>query len=425
MRGSKRGPLDRFLTQKQRKMKEKLPFTYSLPEGWKWTRVKELSRKPQYGYTAPAEKEPVGPKMLRITDIQNGEVDWEKVPYCKINEKEFGKYKLEKDDILFARTGATTGKTFLVKKCPKAVFASYLIRLKVFKEKVIPEYVYVFFQSPQYWKQVNPRGGAQPNMNARILANLQIPLPPLEEQKRIVARIEEILSKVEEAKKLKAEARKDAEAIMQAALHEVFSKAEEKGWKWKKLREVTLINREIRNPSVTTPNMEFIYIDISSIEEGTGKIKEVKKILGKNAPSRARRVIHTNDVIMSTVRPYLKAFAIIPKEFDNQICSTGFAVLTCKEEILPLFLLYALFSDETIRQCNKMMVGAHYPALRIDQVARIKMPLPSLEEQKQIASYLNSIQEKILTLRKMQEQTEKILENITPVVLDRAFRGEL
>ena len=195
-------------------------------------------------------------------------------------------------------------------------------------------------------------------------------------------------------------------------------------WKWVKLEEVCWINREKRDPAKEMPDKEFIYIDISSIEEGTGRIREIKRILGRESPSRARRVIHTDDVIMSTVRPYLKAFAIIPKEFDNQICSTGFAVLTSKGKILPKFLLYALFSDVTIHQCNEMMVGAHYPALRIDQVARIKIPLPPLEEQKYIVSRLEQLinrAEEAKRLRKLaKEETEKIMQAALHKVFNRA-----
>lgn len=192
---------------------------------WKSSKILEISEKrPQYGYTASAQEIPVGPKFLRITDIQNGQVDWDKVPYCKCNKKDFEKYKLEKDDILFARTGATTGKTYLVKECPMpTVFASYLIRLKVDKNKVFPDYVYIFFQSPQYWRQVIPYGGAQPNMNAQVLSKIQLPLPPLSEQKRIVAYLDDLREKVEKLKKLQEEQLKDLEELKKSILEKAFS----------------------------------------------------------------------------------------------------------------------------------------------------------------------------------------------------------
>lgn len=121
-----------------------------LPEGWKWVMVKDIALDIQYGYTESSSKEKVGPKFLRITDIQENKVDWNKVPYCKIPEEDLQKKKLQDGDLVFARTGATVGKSFLIKgEIPDAVFASYLIRLR-FSKDVSDKYVWNFFQSHSY-----------------------------------------------------------------------------------------------------------------------------------------------------------------------------------------------------------------------------------------------------------------------------------
>ncbi|MEM1558565.1 MAG: restriction endonuclease subunit S, partial [Thermoproteota archaeon] len=193
------------------------------------------------------------------------------------------------------------------------------------------------------------------------------------------------------------------------------------GWRWVKLEDVCWINREVMDPRKKIPDKEFVYIDISGVEGGIGQILNVKKILGKDAPSRARRVIHTNDVIMSTVRPYLKSFAIIPEEYDNQICSTGFAVLSCRERIIPKYLFYALFSNTVIRQCNDMMIGAHYPALRFDQVAKIKIPLPPLEEQERIVSRLNELVNRAEEAKRLRKQAREEAEKLIQAALNKVF----
>ena len=116
--------------------------------GWKVKKIKYICEKPQYGFTESATLDPVGPKFLRITDIQNGKVDWQTVPYCRCDDVD--KYRLRPGDIVFARTGATTGKSFLTTETPEpAVFASYLIRLQP-KEEVLPEFLYWYFQSSKY-----------------------------------------------------------------------------------------------------------------------------------------------------------------------------------------------------------------------------------------------------------------------------------
>jgi len=101
-----------------------------MKKGWETKTLGEVSVI-NYGYTESSNSKPVGPRFLRITDIQDDHVDWESVPYCKIESSDLPKYTLASGDIVFARTGATTGKSYLVDDPPKAVFASYLIRLRL------------------------------------------------------------------------------------------------------------------------------------------------------------------------------------------------------------------------------------------------------------------------------------------------------
>jgi len=151
-----------------------------------------------------------------------------------------------------------------------------------------------------------------------------------------------------------------------------------------------------------------LYIDIDSVENGSGVINTVKELIGKDAPSRARRVVRTDDVIMSEVRPYLKAFALVPKRLNNQICSTGFAVLRSKGTIDPKYLLNVLFSNDVIDQCNRMMVGAQYPALNDSQVKKIQIPLPPLPEQRRIAAILTTVDAAIQRSRLAAAETERL-----------------
>lgn len=143
----------------------------------------------QYGYTDSSTFEPVGPKFLRITDIKDNNVNWDEVPYCQINADDLKKYKLHSGDIVVARTGATTGKSFLLQFVPEAVFASYLIAIKINDiEKVIPQYVYWFMQSPDYWLQITvlKKGSAQPGVNAKKIKEINIKIPSPSEQTKIV-----------------------------------------------------------------------------------------------------------------------------------------------------------------------------------------------------------------------------------------------
>ena len=171
---------------------DEIPF--DIPESWKWVRWGNLSFSIQYGYNAPAKKSG-RIRMVRISDIQGGKVIWDSIPFCDIKEEEIPTYLLSSNDILFARTGGTVGKSYIVKEIPEeAIYAGYLIRTR-YSDMLCPEYLYYFMQTHLYWTQL--RNGtiatAQPNCNGQTLSKMILPLPPLAEQKRIVVKIEELL----------------------------------------------------------------------------------------------------------------------------------------------------------------------------------------------------------------------------------------
>ena len=157
---------------------EEIPF--DLPSGWEWTRWGELSESIQYGFNAPA-KEQGRIKMVRISDINNNEVLWNNVPYCDITEQEIPTYLLKANDILFARTGGTVGKSYLVTTVPEdAIYAGYLIRTRYSKE-LSPQYLKYFMVSNLYWEQLREGtiATAQPNCNGKTLSRMLLPLPPI------------------------------------------------------------------------------------------------------------------------------------------------------------------------------------------------------------------------------------------------------
>ncbi len=191
-------------------------------------------------------------------------------------------------------------------------------------------------------------------------------------------------------------------------------------WEITELNDIVEINPESRDPT-QNPDQKFSYIDIDSVENGSGVITAVKEITGKDAPSRARRVVRTDDVIMSEVRPYLKAFALVPKKLNNQICSTGFAVLRSKGMIDPKYLLNTLFSDAVIDQCNRMMVGAQYPALNDSQVRKTQIPLPPLPEQRRIAAILTTVDDAIQRSRQATTETERLKDGVMQELMTKGI----
>lgn len=195
---------------------------YKLPDGWRWVRLGEvLAEKPQYGYTSPAFSEPVGPKLLRISDITSGVIVWENVPYCKIAPQALSRYRLRPGDLLFARSGSV-GATILIKEVPyESVFASYLIRVRL-RTEVLPEFVSLVLRAPFCQKQFIPLGAAQKNINARAIQQILLPLPPLSEQRRIVEHLEAVQERIQAVKEKQAATEAELKRLEQAILEKAF-----------------------------------------------------------------------------------------------------------------------------------------------------------------------------------------------------------
>jgi type I restriction enzyme S subunit len=215
----------KFPRTNRKPVKNKKEFPYELPSNWKWCQLAELSLKIHYGYTASAKAALQEVRLLRITDIQNNSVHWESVPGCEIEKDRADQYLLADGDILIARTGGTIGKSFLVKDIPvKAVFASYLIRVQGTR-KLFDRYLKLFFESPVYWRQMDEgsRGTGQPNVNGQTLGNMAVPLPPLTEQHRIVAKVDELMALCNELESRLATTATTRRQLLDAALYEALN----------------------------------------------------------------------------------------------------------------------------------------------------------------------------------------------------------
>ena len=169
----------------ERCIDDELPF--EIPDSWIWVRWGSIAESIQYGYNAPA-KQDGRIRMVRISDIHENAVVWQTVPFCDIDEADIPIYLLQQNDILFARTGGTVGKSFLVSEVPcESIYAGYLIRTR-YSSLLCPQYLKYFMESPLYWQQLKSgtTATAQPNCNGQTLSKMLLPLPPASEQHRIV-----------------------------------------------------------------------------------------------------------------------------------------------------------------------------------------------------------------------------------------------
>ncbi len=438
-----------------------------LPDGWIWVRLGDICLDPQYGWTTRAKTNGTL-HLLRTTDITNGQINWNNVPFCEIEPPEPAKYLLNDGDILISRAGSI-GSSIMVKNPPLAIFASYLIR---FRTLIDVSYLAYFLQSPLYWKSISEKkiGITIPNINATKLKQIMVPLPPLQEQKRIVTKLEELFSRLDAGVASLKKAGEQVKRYRQSVLKKAFEgrlteqwritnkdrlepasillerikeekrKRDKKfkelepldtsglprlpdGWVWVRLGEI--VNEiETVNPR-NEPTKEFIYLDIASIDNKIQKIISPKKYLGKDAPSRARQLIKAGDILFSTVRTYLKNIAIVDELYHNQIGSTGFCVIRPFNLINNRFIFYLVQYDNFLNPLNQIQRGTSYPAVRDSDIFAQIIPLPPLQEQKRIV-------EEIERLFSIADHAEKIIEyslaqadRLRQSILKKAFEGKL
>jgi type I restriction enzyme S subunit len=400
--------------------------TQSLPDGWRWVRLGDVCDRIDYGFTASADFSIGEPRFLRITDIQKGFVNWETVPGCEITTEEEGANRLTDGDIVFARTGATTGKSFLIRKPPRAVFASYLIRLRL-KFGVIPSFIYCFFQSEDYWKQIraNARGGAQPNVNATLLSEIAIPLPPLEEQKRIAAILNEQMGAVERARAAAEAQLEAAKALPTAYLRAVFSNPEAQQWPMSQLGELCEIQLgKMLSPASKTGVRPRPYLRNANVQWGKFDLADISQMDFTEDQERKFTLIPGDLLVCEGGEPGRAAV------WEGQIPSCLYQkaihrLRPINSAIDPHFVMYRLwmgaFQHEFVESQAKTTI-AHLPAVRLQQ---LPIRVPTVSEQRRIAAMLNEQMASLERTRKAIEEELDAINKLPGAVLRRAFAGEL
>ena len=408
--------------------KNEAPF--EVPESWEWTTIGEIASSILYGVSESA-KEKGRYKLLRITDIQNNKVNWETVPFTDYDNNKAQAYLLNDGDILFARTGATVGKSYLVEGLKdSAIYASYLIRVQT-SSVILPSYIKFFLESGFYWEQIslNSVGIGQPNVNGTTLAALTIPIPPYREQLRIVEETKKWLAVIDgldvEIDNLQTYITQAKSKILDLAIHgklvpqdpndepaiELLKRKNPKftpcdnahypfdvpnNWIWAK-------GLDIFKPMKTTfPSGDtFKYIDIDAIDNKRNVVTSVKVLNTKQAPSRASRYTEKGCVLFSMVRPYLRNIAMVTE--DDCIASTGFFVCQGKGCLSPKFCYYQMLSNYVVDGLNDFMKGDNSPSITKAQIEEYIFPLPPLNEQKRIVA---KIQELFAVLDEIQKSIE-------------------
>ncbi|MCM2530594.1 restriction endonuclease subunit S [Shewanella algae] len=191
------------------------------------------------------------------------------------------------------------------------------------------------------------------------------------------------------------------------------------GWEWQKLADV-VVKTENLNPLKYADQL-WTYIDISSVDRDRFTITDPKEILGKDAPSRAKKHVQLNDVIFATTRPNLKNIALVRDEYNSPVASTGFCVLRANKKVLPAYLFYFVTTDFVQSQIEPYVGGASYPAITDGNLKKAPIPIPSIEEQKRIVEKLDALLTRIDTAIEYLQEGITLKSSLLQSALDGQF----
>ena len=247
------------------------------------------------------------------------------------------------------------------------------------------------------------------------LSLLKVNLPPLPEQRKIAA----ILSSVDDAIE-KTRAVIDQARIVKRGLLQVLLKREPDTWRSSTLGSLAQVNPE-QLGTRTDPDYLLEYLDISAIEQ-PGVIGESRTLRFEDAPSRARRVVREGDILVSTVRPYLRNFARVRQASDNLVVSTGYAVVRPGDRVDGRFLYQHILSSGFVEYLKPRMSGSNYPAVTAHDVKAYPLFLPPLPEQRKIAAILSSVDDVIEEDRAFIDQAQIVKRGLMSVLLTGELR---
>ncbi len=398
-----------------------------------------LSESPEYGAgEAGIERvDEATPRYIRITDIdENGEL----LPGLGMTAANVEpQYFLRDGDLLFARSGNTVGKSYLHEsgQVPYPCFyAGYMIRFR-FSEKVLPKYVFSFTQTPYYheWVSAIQRSAGQPNINAQEYRSLEIPLPPLPEQQRIVAELDaayaakraaderatKLLASIDDmvlnelgiAKLPKPDTSLSSRIFTVPAMEVLNGRLDPYSYSpffadnlkrirsngsWRLGELVTLSHRQWdQREWQNGVAVDFPYIEIGTISVDDGVVGRVENVPIVDAPSRAKMMVEAGDLLVSLTRPTRRAIAFAQ---NTAIASTGFAVIhDFSEEVIPKYLSVILRSELCAYQFDQRSTGGNYPAITEEQLLQCEIPMASKVLQSQIVTKVSSIHDEVHKLK--------------------------
>jgi len=400
----------------------------SLPNGWEIKKMGEVYDVRDGTHDSPKYVKE-GYALITSKNLKNDNLNYNNVNY--ITEQDYininKRSKVDVGDILFAMIG-TIGNPIVIKEEPD--FAIKNVALFKVPSNQVSYYLKYYLDSGQVIEKMtkDAKGATQKFVGLGYLRNFEIPLPPIPEQQRIVAILDKAFEAIDKAKANAEQNLNNAKELFESYLQSVFFNGKLKidNGEWEEITLGEVLEKTETVDPTKKPNEEFIYLDVSSVNKETKEIENATVLQGKNAPSRARKLVRTNDVIFATVRPTHSRVALITEKYDKQVCSTGYFVLRAKEFLSNNLVYYYLLTYSFNKQMEKLQKGASYPAVTDSEVKGIYITFPkSIHEQKKIVCKLDALSKETKRLEEIYKKKIEDLEELKKSILNKAFNGEL
>ncbi|MCZ8192784.1 MAG: restriction endonuclease subunit S [Microcystis sp. LE19-338.1B] len=391
-----------------------------LPEGWKLVSLGEVGTliNGDRGKNYPSQKDFVdnGVPFINAGHIQNGEIDFESMNF--ISRKRFdllGSGKVKSGDILYCLRGSL-GKTAIIKDIQEGAIASSLVIIRP-SEQIRTDYFYRYLASPigqaEIYKYDN--GSSQPNLSAQSLKQYQLPLPPLEEQRRIAA----ILDKADGVRRKRKEAIRLTEELLKSTFLEMFGDpvTNPKGWEIVNIENIIeLVSGQV-DPR-ESPYSNMLHVGGDNIESRTGEISGCKTPAELSLIS-GKYLFRKGDILYSKIRPYLNKVSL--PDFDG-VCSADIYPIRVNHScVTPIYMTYILRSKGFLEYAEKHSTRTNIPKINRKALLSFECPLPPLGLQNQFTNSAN----KILKIKDHLKTGVDKANNLFNSLLQRAFRGEL
>lgn len=398
---------------------------YKLPEGWRWARLGEVARR-EVSIIQPSDNPSLLFNYIGLEHLDAGQWEEPEENWVYGAEIKSACVYFKQGYVLYAKLRPYLNKVVVCSR--EGIASTEFVPMIVHPGLLTPKYLGAYLRSPIFvtYASHNTTGSRMPRIRMEALWNAPIPLPPLEEQWRIVAKVEALMARVREARRLRAEAKKDAERLMQAALAEVLPRPGAplpRSWRWVRLGEVCEHYRRSIDPR-RFPDEVFLLYSIPAYDND----QKPEKVYGKNIRS-SKLLIESAVCLFSKLNPRIpRAWVVQGDNVTRQIASTEFIPLKAYANTIDLFYLGRfLLSEVFLEQVRRDVTGATGSRQRLKPVDILNalVPLPPLEEQRRIVAYLDQVQQRVTALWQAQAETEVELQRLEQAILDRAFRGEL